>query len=73
MPITNRIPRSKFERWVLDEIGGTRALSVLLGVSQTAVQHWCAKRATPSAALCEKILKLACDDLTLADILKGTK
>lgn len=68
----NKKNTSKFGRFVLGEAGGTRKLSVALGISQTTVQHWLAKRATPGAELCEKLLKLADGKLTLSDIVKGT-
>ena len=66
-----RKPRSKFEKWVLF-FGGTKKLALHLEVTQTAVQHWCARRNTPRARHCDEILSLASGELDLQDILNGT-
>lgn len=64
-------PRSKFEQWVL-EVGGAEKLSAQLKITPGAVWHWCSRRRTPNALLCEKILGLAKGKLSLSDIVKGT-
>jgi DNA-binding transcriptional regulator YdaS (Cro superfamily) len=64
-------PRSKFEKWVRD-YGGTKKLSKILGVNQSAVQHWCGGRARPRLETSYKIIKLSKGSLTLKDIAKGT-
>ena len=65
-------PRSKFEKWVR-EFGGTLAVAEALNVNQTSVQHWCAGRARPGLEACSKILNLSKGELTLSDIVKGTR
>jgi DNA-binding transcriptional regulator YdaS (Cro superfamily) len=65
-------PRSKFEKWVR-KFGGTKAVADALGVNQTSVQHWCAGRARPRLEASSKILSLSKGELTLADIVRGTK
>lgn len=65
--------RSKFKRWVMDEMGGTRRLSYLLDCSQTTIQHWLAGRAFPSAYYLQKILELADGRITVSEIMRGCR
>ena len=64
--------RSKFERWVLEQ-GGTASVGKLLGVHQITVVKWLSRSATPSLALCVRILEEAGNELTLKNILEDTK
>ncbi len=70
MAKNNFEPRNKFERWVRAQ-GGTKQLALILGVSQTGVQHWLAGRARPSAKVAYDILKLSRGLLKISDILKA--
>lgn len=63
--------RSKFERWILEN-GGSGEIGKRLGVHQVTVSNWISKRAIPNTLIVFKILKLAKNELTLFDIIKGT-
>jgi hypothetical protein len=71
LEMKNLKPRSKFERWIY-EFGGPKLLSLEIGVAHSAVNHWCNRKATPTLATGEKILKLSKGKLSLTDILEGT-
>lgn len=63
---------SKFERWVR-EAGGPGAVSKKLNVHNVTVSTWLCRRATPTAPLCASIIELAAGELTLNDIIEGTR
>jgi hypothetical protein len=64
--------RSKFERWVL-EYGGSLAVSKALGVHHITVASWIGRRGRPNIETAAKILKLAGKDLSIDDIIEGTR
>lgn len=65
-------PRSKFEQWAYDHIGGANGLAKELGVHRSTVGHWFQRNATPTSYFSQKILILAKGKLTLKDIIDGT-
>ncbi len=64
--------RSKFERWVLS-YGGTSRVAKAVGVHQVSVCAWVARRTKPHLEATAKILEIAGKDLTIADIIEGTR
>lgn len=64
--------QSKFERWVRAS-GGPGVVSKLLGVHNVTVSVWLGRRASPNIALAKKILEQAKGELTLEDIIDGTR
>ena len=58
----------KFKKWVYEEIGGSRKLSIKLNVSQSSVQNWLAGRNVPSLKIAKRIISLSKEKLTLKDL-----
>lgn len=75
MDLRNRKPseaRSKLERWILKQ-GGTAKLAKKMGCTQASINHWCARRAIPSLQAVKKLLEISKGELTLKNILDGSK
>lgn len=64
--------KSNFERWIREQNGPT-AVSKLIDVHAVTIGLWLRRQATPSLPAAKKILDLANGQLTLEDILEGTR
>jgi hypothetical protein len=64
--------RSKFERWVL-AYGGSLAVSKAVGVHHITVATWIGRRGRPNIETTSKLLKLAKGELTIDDVIEGTR
>lgn len=64
--------RSKFERWILTN-GGTARVAEKLGVHQMTVVSWISGRSKPGLKTVAAILKLARNELTVNDLMRGTE
>lgn len=63
---------SKFERWIR-EFGGPSKLAKKLAVNDCTVGAWIRRRGSPNLATANKIITLSKGQLTIADILEGTR
>ncbi len=63
---------SKFERWIR-EYGGPSKLAKSLELHECTVGAWIRRRMSPSLLTAKKILELSKGELTITDILDGTR
>jgi hypothetical protein len=64
--------RTKFERWICEN-GGTRALSIAIGVHQLTVTNWTSRRTRPTLEQTVKIIEASKGVISAADILEATR